>query len=253
MNIFQALLMGILQGFTEFLPISSSGHLVLFSQITGLTSSVQFDLVLHLGSLFAVLVFERKEVLNLIKHPLSKTAKTLVLSTLITTIVALCFSSVISSSFEGEFLPFCFLISAIILFLSDKFSPRQSKNIGYSQAVILGLAQGLAVFPGISRSGTTYSVGNTLGVKKEENLNFCFLLSIPVIVGGVILSFFSSKIQRISFSLLLVGFIASFVCALASLKVIKKVFLGRGFTPFIYYLTCLSVFLTLNDLLFHIF
>ena len=253
MNIFYALIMGVLQGLTEFLPVSSSGHLVLFSRITGITSSLYYDLILHLGSLFAVLIFERKQVLDIIRHPLCKKSKFLFVSCIFTVVIVLVFSGLIPSSFEGNALPFCFLVTAIVLFLGEKFPKSNAKSLSYASAITLGVAQGLAVFPGVSRSGTTYSVGNALGLEKEENLNFCFLLSVPVILGGALLSILSSSAVEVSFLCLLVGFCASFISAFCSLKLINKVFLGKGFTPFVVYLSLLSVFLTLNNFVFHLF
>lgn len=253
MSIFQALLMGLLQGLTEFLPVSSSGHLVLFTRITGIRSSLYFDLMLHLGSLSAVLIAERAAVGELVRHPMSKKSLCLLIASVATAAVVLPLSSLISASFTGNALPISFLMTALILTVANGFSCKLGKPLSPVKALVLGIAQGLAAFPGISRSGTTYSAGRILGLDDRENLSFCFLLSVPVILGGVLLSSFTEQAEAVVFLHLLVGFVAAFVSSLFALRLIKKAFSSRAMGAFSIYLTALSVFLTLNDLVLHLF
>ena len=217
MNLLHAIVMGILQGLTEFLPVSSSGHLVLFTRITGIESNLFFDLFLHLATLFAVVIQFRRQVLSVIKKPFSPFSLKLILATSISVILAFIFKDVPS----------------------------------YFDSIVIGIAQGLAVFPGLSRSGTTVSTGKLLGVDEEQNTSFCFLLSIPIIIGGTALELIEGTATVISPLYLFAGFICAFVSGLIALRFIKNAFKNSRF--FAIYLVVLSLFLMINDCFLHIF
>ena len=164
------LIFAILQGLTEFLPVSSSGHLVLLSNIFGLdSSSKMLSIVLHVATLFSVLVYYRKDILMLIKHPLCKTNKKLLLTTLVTCLLVLIIKPIIDALFTGEYLFVFFLTTAILLYVSDYITYRRFKtetgniltktnsattnildlNISYKISFVLGLTQAVACIPGI--------------------------------------------------------------------------------------------------------
>ena len=251
MNLLHAIVMGILQGLTEFLPVSSSGHLVLFTRITGIESNLFFDLFLHLATLFAVVIQFRRQVLSVIKKPFSPFSLKLILSTSISVILAFVFKDGVSQNFEGKTLAFTFLLTAILLTVSHYFAKTPTHVPSYFDSIVIGIAQGLAVFPGLSRSGTTVSTGKLLGVDEEQNTSFCFLLSIPIIIGGTALELIEGTATVISPLYLFAGFICAFVSGLIALRFIKNAFKNSRF--FAIYLVVLSLFLTINDCFLHIF
>lgn len=254
MSYLEAFIMGLLQGLTEFLPVSSSGHLVLFSRITGKESSLFFDLILHLGTLLAVIVIFAGDIADIVRHPFSKKSRLLVLSTVCSAAVVFLIKDVVEETFDGTLLPFFFLITAVILFCCTYFSPRQKcENMGVIDAVIIGAAQGLAAFPGLSRSGLTASAGSFLGIRQKENASYCFLLSIPIILGSAVFEIIGGEFIFVPWDCLAIGFSTAFLSGLVSLKLLKKVFLKNRFDVFAVYLTVLSVFLLINDFWLHIF
>lgn len=254
MNYLEALVLGLIQGLTEFLPVSSSGHLVLFSRVTGAESSLFFDLVLHLATLAAVIIVYFKDIKALIKNPLSRKTRMLALSTAVSAVVVFAIKGLVDKTFDGAYLPLFFLTTAVILTAGRLFAPKIRKpEIGALDAIIIGAAQGLAAFPGLSRSGLTASAGNLLGVKEEENASYCFILSVPIILGSALVEIIGGSFLPVSFGCLAIGFAAAFVSGLVSLKLIKKVFLKNRLDVFAAYLALLSLFLIINDAFLHLF
>lgn len=188
MSIIEAIILGIIQSLTEFLPVSSSGHLVLMSKIFGISGNfVFFSVILHVATLLAVVLYFRKEVWFLLRHPTNKTAKQLYLATLPTIILVLIFESFIENSFDGKLLPFCFFFTAILLIITQFVSSKsQNKELDYKGSFAMGFMQGIAVLPGISRSGTTICTGIMLGYDKVKSAKFSFLMSIPVIFASML-------------------------------------------------------------------
>lgn len=254
MSYIEALIFGLVQGATEFLPVSSSGHLSLLSKITGVAPSLFFDLVLHLGTLCAVVIVYFGDVAELIKHPLGKRTRLILLSTAVSAVIVFLLKDTVERTLNGTALPFFFMLTAIILFTSVHFSPRKSqKEMNALDAIIIGAAQGFAAFPGLSRSGLTSSAGRFLGYRGEQNASYCFILSIPIILGSAIVEFIGGEFIPVPFGCLAVGFIAAFVSGFIALKAIKKVFAANRFDIFSAYLVLLSVFLILNDCVLHLF
>ncbi len=259
MSLIVALILGIIQGLTEFLPISSSGHLVLVQNIFGLNSAdnLLFDVILHLGTLFAVIIVYRKSVWELIKHPFSKKMKMLVLGTIPTVIIALLFKDFFENAFGGNMLFVGFLITAVLLLIANHYDKKYQnyKTMDYSKIMVMGIFQGLAIFPGLSRSGTTTTSALIMGVKKEEALEYSFLLSIPIILASLAyeLIFHSSSIVSISFAPILTGFLASLVFGILSILFMKKIIKNRTYNYFAIYLIILSAFLIINNVWLHLF
>ena len=192
MEILSLVILGLVQGLTEFLPVSSSGHLVLLGSVFGIEDNLFVSLILHLATLFAVVVCLRKEIWQLLRHPFSNLAIKLYVATIPTCLIVLVIMPLISTAFSGGGLAVCFLISAIILFCADILSKQKqcSEGVSIKQAIIMGIGQGFAAMPGISRSGTTISAGLIAGGNKEQTAKFSFLMSIPIILMSLLLEIY---------------------------------------------------------------
>lgn len=190
MTEFQAFILGIIQGLTEFLPISSTGHLLLGRKFFGLNEAGLFlDTMLHLGTLLAVVVIYRSELFYLIKNPTSKLMKLLVIGSIPAVIAALLFEDLLESlSNSGVTVGWEFIITGFILFFSDtiKQGAKKVEEITYKDAAFIGSFQAFAILPAISRSGLTIAAGIFSGLDRSTAAYFSFLLSIPVIAGGVL-------------------------------------------------------------------
>lgn len=210
MTTIQAIVLGIIQGLTEFLPVSSSGHLVLFSQLFNVQeSSLVFEVMVHVGTLLAVLVAFRREVwllivsfFKLLGNP--KEAKSLVtedpgcrlllaivVGTLPTVVVALVLKEQIEHLFSSSlFVGFMLIMTGTILYMTDRHRVK-SKELGKASprdALVIGCGQALAIIPGLSRSGTTIAMGLFRGLDRESAARFSFLLAIPAILGALVFS-----------------------------------------------------------------
>ncbi len=190
MSTIQGLIFGLLQGITEFLPISSSAHLKLFKILFGIETSeseVIFDLICHLGTLIAVLHFFRKEVIRLFKKDHRQLA--CLLLALLPLIPCYILLKPLRDFASGpRCLGVCLMITSVILFLGNRSKPRVSNNLPFKTTVrdvlVIGAMQSAALIPGISRSASTISCAKLLGWKPCEAVRFSFLLSIPTIIGG---------------------------------------------------------------------
>ena len=240
--------LGIVQGLCEFLPISSSGHLVLLSRWFGVEDSLFVSIILHIATLLSIFVVLRKEVFSLIRHPFSKDSLQLSISTIITCVVAIILMPFISTSFEGEFLPWAFLITSALLFIVEKLSKttnHKNKELSFKQAVIIGLAQGLAIFPGISRSGATISAGVLSGADREKSAKFSFLVSIPIIIASLIMEIIKIVILGETISVnpwgLILSFLIAFLIGVVSIKFMIKVTSKTNFKWFSIYLIFIAI------------
>jgi len=226
MNIIYAAFLGLVQGLTEFLPVSSSGHLVLAqSLIPGFTQpGVLFDVVLHFGTTFAVLYYFARRILSLDRKYLTLLA--------VGTIPAALVGYFFQKSLEGMFgnvswVAIELIITGILNLAIDKL-PSGEKGISIKNSFLVGVAQAVAIIPGISRSGATIFTGVSLGVSKRQAAEFSFLLSVPAILGANLLQIithgFDNGIPAASY---LVGLIVSFLVGLISIKLVFK-FLQEG-------------------------
>lgn len=249
MEIFYLVILGIVQGLTEFLPISSSGHLVLLSEWFGISDSLFVSILLHLATFFSIVVVLRKEVFYFIRHPFSKETIRLAIATIPTCILALILMPLIDQSFEGIFLPFCFLISALLLMVTDLTTKRKSfplqSQLTNKNAFLMGIGQGLAIFPGISRSGTTICAGILSGAPKEECAKFSFLMSLPIILLSMAMEIYKIVAKDYIISVNVVGVILSFVIAflvgIFAIKVMLRLTQKASFRYFAFYLIVISV------------
>lgn len=255
MSVLEAFILGVLQGLTEFLPISSSGHLMLAEGIFGLKgSNIFFNLILHFATLLAVLMVFWKDVVELIKHPLGEKMRKIVVATIPTVIFALLVKFFIDEFAMVQFLGFGFLISAVVILITSILQKKSNllykRGLGYKESFIIGLVQGLAVLPGISRSGSTICASVIQGVDREESAKFSFLISIPIILGGVLFEVFDgirNGFGNVEALPSVVGFIIAFVVALFTIRLMMKIVKKGNWIYFSIYLFLLSIFVLLNQ------
>jgi len=232
MNLFEAIILGIIQGLAEFLPVSSSGHLMVFHHLLGIESNdnLTFIVVLNLGTLLPLLFIFRKDILELIKQPFQKTVYLLLIATLPIVVATLLFEDFIEGLFQStQFLAFGFLLTGIILILTDKIKDNHKtiKEMSYLDSIVIGLTQAVAIFPGLSRSGSTISASLVRGLTREDAMKFSFLMSIPAAFGALvfrILRIFTGHIliSDLNFLNLFAGFLAAMVSGYLSINFMMK-------------------------------
>lgn len=232
------IILGIIQGLTEFLPVSSSGHLVIFQKILGVgQEQLLWGVILHLGTAAALIVFFRKDILKLVRDP--KLIGRILLVTAITCTIAAMGKDFFEGLFaSAQFVGVAFFITGAVLLLTKKFmkGERLLESFTIKDAVLLGLAQGFAIIPGISRSGITISLMLFLGVKREEAFRFSFLAAIPAILGALVFEARNlSNLSAAQITNLSIGSIAAFLSGLLALHVLKRLIHGARFSVFGYY------------------
>ncbi|WP_273483108.1 undecaprenyl-diphosphate phosphatase [Desulforamulus ruminis] len=214
---FKAVILGTVQGLTEFLPVSSTGHLLLGRKLMGLSEAGLFlDTMLHLGTLLAVVVIFWQDIIYMIKNPFSKLTLLILVGTIPTAIIGLTFEDFFEEiSKTGVTVGWEFLATGIILWVADNVKKQGTKSIeqiSFFDAFIVGTLQGAAILPAISRSGLTIAGALFRGINKQAAARFSFLLSLPAILGAVVLQ--SAKLvggqaESIGFLPLLAGTIAA--------------------------------------------
>lgn len=246
MDIFQAVILGIIQGITEWLPVSSSGHLVIMKNIFGLEQPLIFDIMLHIGSLIVVLLFFRKEILELIKGLINwekeklKIILMIIIATIPIAVIGYFFQSIIDNIFNDlRLVGFSLIFTALLLYFS-RFPEHKSNQLNYFNAFIIGAFQAVAILPGVSRSGSTISSGMILGVKKEDVARFSFLIFIPAILGALIL-----HINELDYDVnilpMIIGTIVSAVVGYFSLKLLMNIIKKNKFSWFSVYCLILGL------------
>jgi undecaprenyl-diphosphatase len=231
MSILQALILGIIQGLTEFLPVSSSGHLELGKAIFGLelsgADSLTFDVIVHAGTALSTIVVFRKDIANMIKGLLKpewndawKFAVNVFISLIPAAFIGLFFQDQIEFLFQGQVLLVggMLVITGLLLFLADR-ARRTDRNVKPVDAIIIGVAQAVAIMPGISRSGATISTSVLLGIDREKAARFSFLMVLPLIIGKSLLdvkSIYQGEIttEVVGTGALLVGFLAALLAGI---------------------------------------
>lgn len=190
MNTIQAIILGLIQGFTEFLPISSSGHLVLFQKIFGISEpTLVFDTMVHVGTLAAVVTVLWKEIFALLKKPFQKLTWLLIAGTIPTGIIGIMFKDYFEAMYEsGSTLGFEFLATGFIILFAERLNTgrKHVNETSYLDAAFIGVMQGAAIMPAVSRSGLTISGALMRNLDREFAAKFSFLLSIPAILGAAV-------------------------------------------------------------------
>ncbi len=234
MSFISAILLGILQGLTEFLPVSSSGHLVLAQHFFGLkdTGDTVFEVFMHLGSLLAVLIFFRHKIWTLIvslfswkrtlNHETHRRNRNIILYLFFATLATGTLYLLLGDFFEGLYakplvVALMLIVTGVIVNISDRLKSGSipASDMGISRSLFIGLLQGIAIIPGISRSGSTITGSLLVGVKRREAAEFSFLLSIPAILAANLTNLGAFKqLAMKEFAAYLGGFVASFVVSL---------------------------------------
>ncbi len=255
--IWQSIILGTVQGLTEFLPVSSSGHLSLLHKIFRADfggNELFVDIMLHLGTLIAVVVVLRKQILALFKKPY-RTLLMLVVAMVPAAIVGYLCGDAIDVLFNSDggtlWLGLCFAATAVLLAACEIVSARRKKvyPLGWRSAMPMGLIQALALFPGISRSGSTIAAGVLSGAKREDVANFSFLMSIPIILGSAFLSGIDlvrtpealSSVGASGFLGLAFGIVCAAVSGFFAIKFMMKMIAKANYKWFSVYLAALAV------------
>ncbi len=237
MDIFQAILLGILQGITEWLPISSSGQLMLsLVDFLGTEPQAAFSLAitLHLGTLFAVVVKYRKDVWNMVRN-LSwgdKLTRFIIVSTVVTGVVGIPVYFLLKSIFvygdvTNGLVGILLIFTGISLYISRKVGAGKTdlNGLGYKEMAIAGAAQGIAILPGVSRSGTTVAAMLLTGIKQDVALKLSFIMSIPAVLGAVFLDFTAGESAVAGFGVteVILGILFAFVFGYLTMDVLLKI------------------------------
>jgi len=226
MNIFEAALLGIIQGLTEFLPISSSGHLVIGQELLNISvPGNTFEVVVHLGTLVSVLIVFWNDIVQLLISIKTMATQKYILAILIGTIpaviIGLFFKDIITEAFENiRIVAITLMITGLIL-LSTKLVKTKKRDVSIGRGLLVGIAQAMAIIPGISRSGMTISLCLYLGIAPEKAAKFSFLLAIPAIAGAGLLTgldMLESSEPLLPWYVLIVGFLSSLFVGWISLK-----------------------------------
>lgn len=263
---FILILIGLVQGISEFLPISSSGHLVLLYNLFGIDSStILLSILFHIATLLSVLIYYRKEILILIRHPFCPTNRKIIVTTITTCLLVLLIKPIIDRLFDGKYIFAFFLITAILLLISEYTYERKSiKNriinistptiditnlpITYKQSIIIGITQGIACIPGISRSGSTIAVARMCGIGDCAS-DYSFLISIPIIIASLILEIMSGEsISTYPIIPLIISLIICSVVGLLSIRLVRKLTTKNKLSIFSYYLIIISTIMVIVSL-----
>ena len=245
MSIIQAIVYGIVQGVGEFLPISSTAHLILVPWLFGWSDpGVAFDVALHLGTAFAVILFFWKDWVSLIKsgikEPKSKTGKIfwyLVVASIPGAIFGVLLDKYMKAFRNPALIGVMFIVMGIVLYYADKLGRNEIKfeKINLKASVIIGFSQVLAIIPGVSRSGVTMSTGRFIGIERESIAKFTFLLSSPIILGDALYhlkKIGSAPIDKIPFA---VAILTSAIVGTLSIKFLLNYLKNKGFGIFAIY------------------
>ena len=267
MDIFQAIIIGLVQGLTEFLPVSSSAHLIFAQQALGVSDvGLAFDVLMHVGTLVAVIVYFFNDIVNMIKgfllslvdlkdgnfmgeikkDPYKKLAWLTILATIPVGVVGVLFNDIIESMFKGLTIPaFLLLVTGCLLYASQRMNSGRIdvRNMTIKEALIMGCGQALAVLPGLSRSGTTIAAGLFAGLDKEFAAKFSYILSIPAILGAFILEL--KDLGEVSSAVgvwpVMAGCVSAFVSGYLALMLLMKLIKKGHLEWFAVYLIPLGI------------
>ena len=257
MELIKAILLGIIQGLTEFLPVSSSGHLVIGSELLNFQEQgLAFDVFLHLGTLAAVVIAFRKDIWEMILAPIRYYRGEhdgdvrkyflwdvyVVLATIPAVIVGLFFKDSIESLFGSSLIAYCMLIVTGLLMLCTKLLPAGEQPVNWWRSIVVGCAQACAILPGLSRSGSTIFAGMAMGIPREEIARFSFIMSIPAILGAAVLQagdLITNPPPQTMYVALIAGVVSSMIAGYLAIKLLFDVIRKNRLPWFGYY--CLAL------------
>lgn len=261
-EIIKYIVLGLVQGIGEFLPISSSGHLLLTERIFGIEEGgMLMTVLLHVATLAAVLIVYRKQVIEIIKHPIQWKTLWLIVATAVTAALMLTFKKVFDDAEDGRYLGYCFIFTAILLTVAEYAKTHFARgidctNMKWWRACIIGTLQGIAVLPGVSRSGATITGALCCGMKKDEAAEFSFLLSIPAILGGAVMELpdlFKYGTGDFTWYGILIAMAVAGVSGWLAIRFMLRVITKRSFNGFIAYTAALGVLVLLDKYVLHLF
>ena len=233
-ELIQAIILSIVQGITEWLPISSSGHLAIFQNIFRF-QNLAFDVFLHFASIFAVLVVFWKDIIKLLhlnKIENLKYIGLLLVGIIPAGIIGILFKHQIESFFSSLlYLGIFFIISGIIIY-STRFSEIKRDKPNLLDSIFIGIFQALAILPGISRSGATISSGLFRGVSKAEAVKFSFFMAVPIILGAALVELKDISLSQISYVNLAISFVITLLVSIVTIKLLLKIIKGDKFYLF---------------------
>lgn len=271
MNLKQSVLLGLLQGVAEFLPISSSGHIELLKGAMGLEGvPLLLETLLHLGTLLVICVMYAKRILRMLRHPIKSDLKWLIVATLPTVAAVLLLGNTLDQLFGGLSLGVCFLATCVILLVGDAghmLHEEKHKRVNFFDALAMGLMQTAAIVPGVSRLGCTMTGGLCTGLTRRRAADFSFLMSIPAVLGSLVLNLkelwdqaqaagvpFSQELSASIEALggltpVLVCILTAAAVGFASISLCRLVIRKLGLKPFAFYTGALGLFLIARQLL----
>jgi undecaprenyl-diphosphatase len=241
--------LGFVQGVTEWFPISSSGHLVIFQELFKINVSVAFDVMLHLGTLAGVVLFLRRDLLTILKAVLkldfsSKEGRIfiyVILATVPTALIGFLLKDVFEAMFSNFFATgIAMLVNGVILYSTKYSKPR--KDLDVFDSLLIGFAQAVAITPGISRTGITVSTALLRGVEGSEAYRFSLLLSVLSIIGGSIVKLGDVNFEQESFTIIL-GILVAATVSYLTLRIVRKYVIRRSFHKFAYYCLLVGAFI----------
>lgn len=250
MTLLQAIILGIIQGLTEFLPVSSSGHLALGQYGFNIGNDMLFTLVVHIGTLVPVVVVFWKDVWALIRKPFQKMTYLLVVASLPIAVTGLLLRNVVGEAFGSlPALAAGFVVTGTILLISDRIkkTKKNTEDITYFDALCIGAAQAVAIFPGISRSGSTITAALARGINRADAAKFVFLMSIPAILGALLVETiglvrdYDVVMADINFANLAAGLFAAMVSGYAAVKFMMAAIKKAKLRYFAFYVLILAI------------
>lgn len=242
LTLIDILILAVVQGITEWLPISSFGHLVIVEKYLGLAPPLIFNVMLHVGTVFVVLAVFWRDIVKIVKALVRLDFKTdegklalfIVVGSVPTALIGFFFRDVFESFSHSLFVVgVALLITGFVLFISER--RKADRELSYVDSLLIGTAQGIAITPGISRSGATISTGLLRKVKKETAFKYSFLLSVPAIIGAAVMESRGLVVSNVDMVALFLGAIISMMVGYVSLKFLQKVVMKEKFHLFAYY------------------
>lgn len=270
MSIIEIIILGMVQGIAEFLPISSSAHLIIFRDIFKIGANMSqdmalsFDVALHLGTLLAIAVFFFNDFIKMLGKGLTKGTKDnegkifwyLIAATIPAAIAGLLFEDVIENIIRGNLyiIAAALAIMGVLIYLADKSGKEKKtiKDMSIKDALLVGCSQALALIPGFSRSGTTIATARTLGIKREEAAKFSFYLSAPVVCGAVVLELLDTSTLAIiatNLSTFILGIVIAFIIGLICIKYLLKYLQKHNFKIFMIYRIIIAIIVLIYTVL----
>lgn len=267
---FEIIILGIIQGIAEFLPISSSAHLIIFRNLFGIGSSItpdlelSFDIALHFGTLLAIGIYFFKDFINIIKSGLTKGVKEpngrifwyIVVATIPAAIAGVLFEDVIEDAIRNNYIliALALIVMGVIIYLVDKKCKqvKEMSDMSLKDAILIGCSQVFALIPGFSRSGTTIAAGRAMNLKREDSAKFSFYLSAPVVLGAVVIHILKDgTIDLIiaNLSMFIIGVLTSFIIGMICISFLLKYLRKNDFKLFMWYRIILGIIVILCAIL----